>query len=52
MRHPQYLEIPLHLHWEAVQSSACLRWRRGWLIIGLVLLAILLIGVTVTGGGR
>ena len=52
MRHPQYLEIPLHLHWEAAHSPACSRWRHVWLIIGLVLLAIFLIGVTVTGGGR
>ncbi len=52
MRHPQYLEIPLHLHWEAEHGPACRRWKRGWLIIGLVLLAIFLIGVTVTGGGR
>jgi hypothetical protein len=52
MRHPQYLEIPLHLHWEAEHSPACRRWRRGWLIILLALAAIFLIGVSVTGGSR
>ncbi len=48
--HPQYLELPFPTHFEA---HASLGGRKHWLlIVGLILLAILLIGVTVTGGGR
>lgn len=43
MRHPQYLDIPLHLHWEAAR-------RRRWLIVALVFLALFLVGVSMNGG--
>jgi hypothetical protein len=53
--HPHYLELPLPIHAdEAGRHAHPARHRhRHWLLIaGLILLAILLIGVTVTGGGR
>jgi hypothetical protein len=47
--HPQYLELPLPFH--ADEPGGPARRGRHWLlIVGLILLAIFLIGVTVTGG--
>ena len=48
--HPHYLELPLPVH--ANESGARTRRRHWLLIVGLVLLAVFLIGVAVTGGGR
>jgi hypothetical protein len=51
--HPQYLELPLPVHAdEPGESARRVRHRHWLLIVGLILLAILLVGVTVTGGGR
>jgi hypothetical protein len=51
--HPQYLELPLPFHADEPGKHAHRGRHRHWLlVIGLILLAILLIGVTVTGGGR
>jgi hypothetical protein len=51
--HPQYLELPLPAHADEPGRDARRERHRHWLLIaGLILLAILLIGVTVTGGGR
>jgi hypothetical protein len=51
-RHPQYLELPLPVHTDGAVRRA-VHARRHWLLIGaLILLAILLIGVTMTGGSR
>jgi hypothetical protein len=51
--HPQYLELPMPVHADESWGSARRMRHRHWLlIVGLILLAILLIGVTVTGGGR
>jgi hypothetical protein len=51
--HPQYLELPIPVHVNEPGRSAHQARHRHWLlIVGLILLAILLIGVTVTGGGR
>ena len=50
--HPQYLELPLPIHVDETGGSVH-RARRHWLlIVALVLLAMFLIGVTMTGGGR
>ena len=47
-RHPHYLDIPWTVHWEAGQPG---RHRHlWWLVAGLVLLALLLVGVGVTSG--
>jgi hypothetical protein len=52
-RHPQYLELPLPVHADEPGESAHRVRHRHWLlIVGLILLAILLVGVAVTGGGR
>jgi len=51
--HPQYLELPFPVHGAESGEHARRGSHRHWLlIIGLILLAIFLIGVTVTGGGR
>lgn len=51
--HPQYLELPIPVHVDEEGKSVHRVRHRHWLLIaGLILLAILLIGVTVTGGGR
>jgi len=50
VHHPHYLELPLPVHADA--SGTGTRRRHWLLIIGLVLLAVFLIGVAVTGGGR
>lgn len=51
--HPQYLELPLPVHADEPGRGAPHTRHRHWLlIVGLILLAILLIGVTVTGGSR
>ena len=51
--HPQYLELPLPVHEDEPGESAHRVRHRHWLlIVGLILLALLLVGVTVTGGGR
>jgi hypothetical protein len=51
--HPHYLELPLPIHADEAGRRAHPARHRHWLLIaGLILLAILLIGVTVTGGGR
>ena len=48
IRHPHYLEIPWDVHWHAEPHPAHRHvW---WLIAGLVLLAMFLIGVGVTSG--
>jgi len=49
--HPQYLELPLPARADEPARSGHPAWHRHWLLIaGLILLAIFLIGVTVTGG--
>ena len=51
--HPQYLELPVPVHVDDPGGHAHRRLHRHWLlIVGLVLLAMFLIGVAVTGGGR
>jgi len=51
--HPQYLDLPLPAHVDEPGRSMRHLSHRHWLLIaGLILLAILLVGVTVTGGGR
>jgi hypothetical protein len=51
--HPQYLDLPLPFHADEPRRDTRHARHRHWLlIVGLILLAILLIGVTVTGGGR
>jgi hypothetical protein len=51
--HPQYLELPIPVHADEHGRSAHQAGHRHWLlIVGLILLAMLLIGVSVTGGGR
>jgi hypothetical protein len=47
------LELPLPVHADEPGENAHRVRHRHWLlIVGLILLAMLLIGVTVTGGGR
>jgi hypothetical protein len=48
IRHPHYLDIPWDIHWE--QEAAGRHRHLWWLIAGVTLLAIFLIGVGVTGG--
>lgn len=51
--HPQYLELPVPVHVDGPGERAHRMRRRHWLLIaGLILLAIFLIGVTMTGEGR
>lgn len=47
LRHPHYLEIPWEVHWHEEPHR---KHRHLWLIAGLVLLALLLIGVHAAGG--
>ena len=50
--HPYYMELPIPAHADRPERTAHRARHRHWLLIfGLILLAILLIGVTVTGGG-
>ncbi|MBI4401550.1 MAG: hypothetical protein HY581_07955 [Nitrospirae bacterium] len=54
MKHrPQYLELPLPTHLDDSDAGSS-QPSRGlwWMIVGLVLLALFLIGVGVTGGIR
>lgn len=47
-RHPHYLDIPWDIHWQTEQHG---RHRHlWWLIGGLVLVALLLVGVRAVGG--
>jgi hypothetical protein len=47
-RHPHYLDIPWEIHWHTGPHA---RHRHvWWLIGGLVLIALLLIGVRAVGG--
>ena len=48
LRHPHYLDVPWNIHWnlEATRHHRHL-W---WLIAGLILLGMFLIGVGVTSG--
>ena len=48
IRHPHYLEIPWEIHWRHGGTEP--HRRLWWLIAGLVLLAMFLIGVGVTSG--
>jgi hypothetical protein len=49
--HPNYLNLPLPVHADEPERNGYRAGHRHWLlIIGLILLAIFLIGVTVTGG--
>lgn len=49
--HPDIWNLPLPVHADRLERSGDRAGRRHWLlIIGLILLAIFLIGVTVTGG--
>lgn len=48
LRHPHYLEIPWDVHWHAEPHAA--HRHLWWLIAGLVLLAVFLIGIEVTSG--
>lgn len=49
--HPHYFDLPVPVHGDEPEWSRDRRAGRHWLlIIGLILLAIFLIGVTVTGG--
>ncbi len=51
--HPPYLELPLPVHGDEAGRNAHHARHRHWLlIVGLIFLAVLLIGVTVTGGDR
>jgi hypothetical protein len=53
LRHhqPRYLDLPLPVHADEPERRGPRTGHRHWLwIIGLILLAIFLIGVTVTGG--
>lgn len=49
IRHPHYLDIPWDIHWHAEPQGRHhrLMW---WLVAGVTLLALFLIGVGVTGG--
>ena len=47
-RHPHYLEIPWDIHWHTEPHGH--HHRAWWLIGGLVLIALLLIGVRAAGG--
>ncbi|MDH4185776.1 MAG: hypothetical protein OEV08_02150 [Nitrospira sp.] len=46
LRHPHYLEVPWHVHWEQTKGSH----RHLWWLIALVVLALFLVGVGVTSG--
>ena len=49
--HPQYVDLPVPVHADEPERSGHRAGHRLWLLmIGLILLAIFLIGVTVTGG--
>jgi hypothetical protein len=52
VHHPQYLELPLPVHTNEPGPAHHARHRHRLLIVGLIVLAIFLIGVTVTGGNR
>lgn len=48
IRHPHYLEIPWEVHWHTEPDARHrLLW---WLVAGITLLALFLVGVGVTGG--
>lgn len=48
IRHPHYLDIPWDIHWQAEpQRHHRALW---WLIAGITLMALFLIGVGVTSG--
>ena len=48
-RHPHYVEIPWNIHWRLEPQT---RHRHLWRLIGgVVLIALLLIGVRAAGGG-
>jgi hypothetical protein len=47
-RHPHYLDIPWDIHWHT--GSHARHRHLWWLIGGLVLIALLLIGVHAAGG--
>jgi hypothetical protein len=48
IRHPHYLDIPWDIHWQAEpRRSHPMLW---WLVAGVTVLALFLIGVGVTGG--
>lgn len=49
--HPHYLDLPLPVHADEPEKGGHRGGHQHWLLItGLILLAIFLIGVTVTGG--
>lgn len=48
IRHPHYLEIPWEVHWQAEPQAD--RHRLWWLIAGITLLSLFLIGVGVISG--
>jgi len=45
-RHPRYLDIPWEIHWHPEAASHHHRW----LIVLVIVVALFLIGVGVTGG--
>jgi hypothetical protein len=47
-RHPHYLEIPWDIHWEP--GAGVRHHHLWWLIAGITLLAVFLIGVGVSSG--
>lgn len=48
IRHPRYLELPWEVHWQAEPQAD--QHRLWWLIVGITLLSLFLIGVGVISG--
>jgi hypothetical protein len=48
IRHPHYLDIPWEIHWQGEPQTG--HRRLWWLVVGITLLALFLVGVGVISG--